>query len=143
VILVLLLAQSRIFFAMARDGLLPSFFANIHPEYHTPWYSTLALMVFTGAFGAFASLSMVGNLTSMGALFAFVIVCLGVLIMRYRHPELPRSFRVPWVPFVPVMGILICLLMMISLGWDTWVRLLAWLFFGLVIYFFHGRFKRA
>lgn len=139
VILVLLLGQSRIFYAMSYDGLLPSFFSKILPHYHTPWISNLILMVFVGSIAAFVPLEVVGHMTSIGTLLAFVIVCLGVLILRYKEPHLPRAFRAPWVPFVPIMGILICLLMMVSLGVETWMRLTTWLAIGLIVYFFYGR----
>jgi APA family basic amino acid/polyamine antiporter len=139
---VLLLGQSRILFAMARDGLLPKAFSNIHPRFHTPWITNLFLLVFVGLFGAFAPLWMVGSMTSIGTLLAFVIVCLGVLILRYVEPKLPRPFRTPWVPFVPIAGILVCLGLMLALGIDTWIRLVVWLVIGLVIYFYYGRFHR-
>ncbi len=142
VILVLLLGQSRILFAMARDGLLPKAFSSIHPRFHTPWMTNLILMLFVGLFGAFAPLSMVGSMTSIGTLLAFVIVCAGVLILRYLEPNLPRPFRTPWVPFVPAAGILVCLGLMVALGLDTWIRLIVWLVIGLVIYFYYGRFHR-
>ncbi len=142
VILVLLLGQSRIFFSMARDGLLPQMFCNIHPIFHTPWISTLILMVFAGSIGAFASLEVVGRMTSIGTLLAFVIVCVGVLILRYREPKLLRPFRTPWVPFVPIMGILVCLTMMLSLGFESWARLIIWMAIGFIIYFYYGRYHR-
>lgn len=142
VILVLLLGQSRILFAMARDGLLPKTFSSVHPRFHTPWLSNVILMIFVGLFGAFAPLWMVGSMTSIGTLLAFVIVCAGVLILRYAEPDLPRPFRTPWVPFVPVAGILVCLGLMIALGIDTWIRLAVWLLIGLGIYFYYGRFHR-
>lgn len=138
VILVLLFGQSRIFYVMSKDGLLPPIFSKIHPTFHTPWYSTLFLMVLVGALGAFAPLSTLGHMTSIGTLLAFVIVCICVIILRYRHPEIPRSFRTPWVPFVPIMGILVCLSMMVSLGIDNWLRLIGWMAIGWVIYFLYG-----
>ncbi len=139
VVLVLLLGQSRIFYAMSYDGLLPPFFSKILPHYHTPWISNLILMCFVGSIAAFVPLEIVGHMTSIGTLLAFVIVCLGVLILRYKEPHLRRSFRAPWVPFVPIMGILICLLMVVSLGVETWIRLIVWLAIGLIFYFFYGR----
>lgn len=139
VILVLLLGQSRIFYAMSRDGLLPKFFSELHPKYHTPWRSNIALMIFAGLFGAFAPLSVVGNMTSIGTLFAFVIVCAGVLLLRYTHPEYPRKFKTPFVPAVPILGILICTLMMLSLNLETWMRLIIWICVGIVIYFGYSR----
>lgn len=142
VILVMLLGQSRIFYSMSRDGLLPKFFSNIHPTFHTPWISTLLFMVFVGLIGAFCPLEVVGHMTSIGTLMAFVMVCLGVLILRYTHPQLPRPFRTPWVPFVPVMGILVCLAMMFSLGYESWLRLLIWMGIGLMVYFYYGRYTQ-
>lgn len=139
VILVLLLGQSRIFYSMSRDGLLPKFFSEIHPKYHTPWKSNVAVMIFAGLFGAFAPLSVVGHMVSIGTLLAFVLVCGGVLVLRYTHPEYPRSFVTPFVPWVPVMGILICLLMMISLNLETWLRLVIWLIIGIIVYFTYSR----
>lgn len=139
VILVLLLGQSRIFYSMSKDGLLPPIFSDIHPRFHTPWRCNLILLFFVSTIGAFLPLSVVGHMTSIGTLLAFVIVSIGVLLLRYRHPEIPRSFRTPWVPFVPIMGIIICLTMMISLGWENWIRLLVWLLIGLLVYFFYSR----
>lgn len=142
VILVLLLGQSRIFFAMAKDGLLPPFFCEVHPTYHTPWRSNLILMVFVGLFGGFAPLEVVGSMTSIGTLLAFVIVCAGVLVLRYIEPKIPRPFRTPFVPYVPLLGILVCLTMMFSLGLENWARLIVWLLIGLLVYFYYGRFHR-
>lgn len=138
VILVLLLGQSRIFYAMARDGLLPHIFSEIHPKLKTPWRSNLILMVFVMLFSAFAPISLVGHMTSIGTLFAFAIVCAGVLVLRYRHPEIPRPFRTPWVPLVPCLGILVCFTMMASLGEDNWLRLVVWFSIGTLIYAFYG-----
>lgn len=139
VVLVLLLGQSRIFFTMAKDGLLPKKFATVHSKYHTPWVSNLFLMVVVGSFAAFAPLSLVGHLTSIGTLLAFAIVCASVIVLRKTHPKLPRPFKTPFVPFVPIMGILICFILMFSLGIETWVRLIIWLIIGLAVYFAYGR----
>ncbi len=139
VILVLLLGQSRIFFNMSKDGLLPAFFSKVHHKYHTPWVSNLILMVAVGGFAAFAPLSLVGHLTSIGTLLAFAIVCASVLVLRKTHPKMHRPFRTPWVPFIPVMGILICLALMLSLGVTTWERLGIWILIGLVVYFTYGK----
>jgi APA family basic amino acid/polyamine antiporter len=139
VMLVFLLGQSRIFYIMARDGLLPGLFSEIHPRYQTPWKSNLVLMAFVGLFGAFAPLSMVGHMTSLGTLLAYAIVCAGVMVLRYTDPDHPRPFKVPFVPLVPLVGIALCLLMMISLGLENWARLLIWLVIGLVIYFCYGK----
>jgi len=140
VILVMLLGQSRVFFSMSRDGLLPRIFSEIHPRFCTPWRSNLLFMVFVSLFSAFAPISMVGHMTSIGTLFAFVIVCFGVLIMRRTHPDIPRPFRVPWVPLVPILGILVNCALMYGLGWENWTRLFVWLAFGLCVYFGYSRF---
>jgi APA family basic amino acid/polyamine antiporter len=141
VILVLLLGQSRIFYAMSSDGFLPPLFSKIHPKFHTPWISNLILMVFVGLTAAFAPLTAVGQMTSIGTLLAFVVVCLGVLVLRYKEPNLLRPFKTPWVPFVPLAGIIVCLLMMFSLGLATWLRLIIWLAIGMFIYFFYSRYQ--
>jgi APA family basic amino acid/polyamine antiporter len=139
VILVMLLGQSRVFFSMSRDGLLPRIFSDIHPKFRTPWRSNLMLMLFVSLFSAFAPISMVGHMTSIGTLFAFVIVCAGILIMRKTQPDVPRPFKTPWVPVVPILGILVNAMMMYGLGWENWLRLLVWLVIGLAIYFGYGR----
>lgn len=139
VVLVMLLGQSRIFYAMARDKLLPNFFSDIHPRFHTPWRSNLILMVFVGSIGAFAPIAAVGQMTSIGTLLAFTVVCAGVPILRYTDPELHRPFKTPFSPVVPLLGIGVCLTMMASLDPSAWARLLIWLGIGLVIYLFYGR----
>lgn len=139
VILVLMLGQSRIFFTMAKDGLLPRFFSTVHHKYHTPWVSSLIVMSMVGIFSAFAPLTLVGHLTSIGTLLAFAIVCASVLVLRKTRPDLPRPFKCPLVPLVPILGIITCFLMMISLGLATWARLSIWVLIGLVVYFLYGR----
>lgn len=139
VILVLLFGQSRVFFSMSRDGLLPKVFSEIHPRFRTPWRSNFLFMVFVSLLAAFAPISHLGHMTSIGTLFAFVIVCAGIMVMRAIEPTLPRPFRTPWVPLVPVLGILCNLYLMYGLGWENWVRLLVWLVIGLAIYFTWGR----
>ncbi|UYZ64536.1 amino acid permease [Hymenobacter weizhouensis] len=139
VILVDLLGQTRVFFAMAKDGLLPPVFARVHERFHTPLQSGLLLGLFIALFAGFVPIAVVGEMTSIGTLLAFVMVCLGVLIMRKKEPDAPRGFRTPWVPVVPVLGILTCLLMMASLPLDTWIRLAVWLALGLAIYYGYGR----
>jgi APA family basic amino acid/polyamine antiporter len=139
VIIVLLMGQSRIFYAMSRDKLLPPMFSHIHPRFHTPWRSNQLLMVFVGLLGAFMPLEVVGNMTSIGTLFAFVIVCLGVLILRYREPDLPRAFRVPYSPLIPILGIVTCSILMLSLELETWLRLIVWLAIGFIVYFTYSR----
>ncbi len=142
VILVLLLGQSRIFYSMAKDRLLPPQFCEINPKFRSPVNSHLILMVFVSAFCGFAPIKLVGELTSIGTLLAFILVCASVLILRKTHPRLPRPFRTPWSPLVPLMGILLCSLMMIFLGIDTWIRLIVWSAIGLLIYFLYSR-KRS
>jgi APA family basic amino acid/polyamine antiporter len=139
VVLVLLLGQSRIFFTMSKDGLLPSFFSIVHPRFHTPWVANLILMIAVGSFAAFAPLSLVGQLTSIGTLLAFAIVCASVIVLRRTHPDMPRPFKTPWVPVIPLLGILTCLALMFSLGWATWARLALWVIIGLVVYFCYGK----
>jgi APA family basic amino acid/polyamine antiporter len=139
VILVMLLGQSRVFFSMSRDGLLPKVFSDVHPKFRTPWRSNLLFMFFVSLFSAFAPISAVGHMTSIGTLFAFIIVCAGIIIMRRTQPALNRPFRTPWVPLVPVLGILVNLAMMLGLGWENWARLFGWLFIGLCIYFGYSR----
>ncbi len=139
VILVMLLGQSRVFYSMSRDGLLPGVFSDIHPKFRTPWRSNMLFMVFVSLFSAFAPISMVGHMTSIGTLLAFVIVCAGIMVMRKTQPGLPRPFRTPLVPLVPIMGIVVCFAMMASLGVDNWLRLVVWLVIGLTIYFTYSR----
>lgn len=138
VILVLLLGQSRIFFTMSKDGLLPPIFGVVHSRYHTPWISSLIVMTMAGLFAALAPLELVGHLTSIGTLLAFAIVCGSVIVLRHTRPDLPRPFRTPWVPLVPLLGIFTCLAMMLSLGWMTWLRLIVWIGIGLIVYFCYG-----
>jgi APA family basic amino acid/polyamine antiporter len=139
VILVMLMAQPRIFYTMANDGLLPPIFAKLHTKYRTPWVSTVITGLFAGLFAGTLPISLLGELVSIGTLLAFVIVCAGVLVLRYKEPNRPRPFRTPWVPVVPLLGIASCLYLMSALPIDTWARLLVWLLIGLVIYFVYGR----
>lgn len=139
VILVMLLGQSRVFFSMSRDGLIPSLFSDIHPKYRTPWKSNITFFIFVGLFAAFIPGSVTGDMTSIGTLFAFVLVSAGVWIMRVRRPDMPRGFKTPLVPFVPIMGIVVCAAMIYGLGPENWIRLLVWLVIGLVIYFSYSR----
>ena len=141
VILVMLLGQSRVFFSMSRDGLLPKLFCDIHPSFRTPWRSNLLLMVFVSLFSGFLPISNLGNMTSIGTLLAFVIVCIGVMVMRRTHPETPRPYRTPFVPVVPILGVIVCVAMMAFLDIATWIRLVVWLAIGLTIYFTYGRHK--
>jgi APA family basic amino acid/polyamine antiporter len=139
VILVMLLGQSRVFFSMSRDGLLPKLFSDIHPKFKTPWRSNLMFMVFVALFAALAPIQIVGEMTSIGTLFAFVLVSAGILVMRKTHPEMPRPFRTPLVPLVPVLGILFNLALMAGLGAENWMRLLVWMALGLAVYFGYSR----
>ena len=139
VILVLLLGQSRVFYSMARDGLLPPIFSQIHPRWKTPWRSNLIFMFFISFFAGLFPISKLGHMTSIGTLLAFVIVCVGVLVLRWTQPALARPFRCPCVPIFPILGILVCLAMMTSLDGETWARLVIWLLMGFVVYFFYGR----
>jgi APA family basic amino acid/polyamine antiporter len=134
VMLVTLLGQSRIFFSMSRDGFLPPVFQKVHPRFRTPWLGT----ALTGSLVAVASglvdISTLGTLTSMGTLLAFVIVSAGVLILRYRAPELPRPFRTPGMPWLPIVGVMVCLYLMVGLPLTTWIRLVVWLAIGMLVY---------
>jgi basic amino acid/polyamine antiporter, APA family len=140
VLLVMMLSQPRIFLAMARDGLLPkSFFGAIHEKFRTPWKSTLLTGAFVATLGGMLPLRLLAELVNIGTLFAFVVVCSAVLIMRKTNPDANRPFRAPLVPFVPIAGILTCLTLMFSLPVENWIRLIVWLFIGIVIYYFYGR----
>ncbi len=140
VMLVMMLSGPRVFLAMARDGLVPrSFFGAVHPRFRTPWKSTILIGVFVGTLSGLLPIDALLHLANIGTLFAFVVVCCAVLIMRRTNPGAERPFRCPWVPTVPILGILFCLLLMFSLPTANWWRLGAWLAIGLVIYFFYGR----
>jgi APA family basic amino acid/polyamine antiporter len=139
VILVMLLGQSRVFFTMSRDGLVPPVFSEVHPKYGTPWKANLIFFVLCGAFAAFVPEDVVGDMTSIGTLFAFILVCAGVWILRVRSPDLKREFKTPLVPLVPILGIIVCAAMILGLGWTNWLRLAVWLVIGLLIYAFYGR----
>lgn len=139
VILVDLLGQSRVFFSMSKDGLLPKVFSEIHPKFRTPWKSNIMLCAFIALFAAFVPIRVVGEMTSIGTLLAFVMVCAGVLILRKQQPNIHRPFKTPLVPLVPILGILTCFAMMTFLPGDTWLRLIIWLAIGLVIYYTYGK----
>jgi APA family basic amino acid/polyamine antiporter len=136
---VMLLGQSRVFFSMSKDGLLPKWASAVHPRFRTPYLSSIFVGLFVATFASIIPISVLGELVSIGTLLAFVIVCAGVWILRRRRPDLHRPFRTPWVPLVPILGILISGLMMVSLPRDTWIRLVVWLIIGMVLYFFYGR----
>jgi len=139
VMLVMLLGQSRVFYSMSRDGLLPEWAGAVHPKFRTPWISSITVGLFVAVFAALVPIGILGELVSIGTLLAFVIVCAGVWILRVRRPELHRPFKTPMVPLVPILGILISFGIMASLPIDTWWRLIIWLVIGMVIYFGYGR----
>jgi APA family basic amino acid/polyamine antiporter len=138
VLLVFQLGQPRIFFSMARDGLLPPVLAKVHPKYKTPYVGTILTGVFVAAFAAFANIAEVVDLTNIGTLFAFVLVSAGVIFLRRIDPDRPRPFRVPWVPITPLISIVACVYLMIQLPGVTWIRFGIWLVVGLIIYFTYG-----
>jgi len=140
VMLVMLLGQSRVFFSMSRDGLLPEWAGAVHPKFRTPWISSITVGLFVAVFASVIPIGILGELVSIGTLLAFVIVCAGVWLLRIRRPELHRPFSTPWVPFVPIMGIVISFALMASLPFDTWIRLFVWLAIGMAIYFGYGRY---
>ena len=139
VMLVMLLGQSRVFYSMSRDGLLPEWAGKVHPRFRTPYISSITVGIFVAIFASLIPIGILGELVSIGTLLAFVIVCAGVWILRVRRPELHRPFRTPWVPIVPILGIVVSGLMMASLPLDTWLRLIFWLIAGMAVYFFYGR----
>ena len=139
VILVMLLGQSRVFFSMSRDGLVPPVFAQVHPKFRTPHKSNMIIFVFTGLFAAFVPADVSGEMTSIGTLFAFILVCAGVWILRVRRPDVERGFRVPAAPVVATLGIITCGAMIYGLGWTNWMRLLVWLLIGFIFYFGYGK----
>jgi len=139
VILVMLYGQSRVFYSMSEDGLVPKVFSEPHPKFKTPWKSNLLFFVFTSLFAAFLPDSIVGEMTSIGTLFAFILVCAGVWILRRRRPDLQRGFTVPALPLVSILGIIVCGAMIYGLGWTNWLRLIIWLVIGLVFYFAYGK----
>jgi len=142
VLLVFQLGQPRIFFSMARDGLLPASFARVHPRFRTPYVTTILTGVAVGVCAMFTSIDEMVDLTNIGTLFAFILVCIGILILRKRDPNRPRAFRTPWSPVVPMLGVISCAYLMLGLPWVTWLRFALWLLLGLVIYFSYG-FKRS
>ena len=139
VILVMLLGQSRVFYSMSHDGLVPPIFSAIHPKFRTPYKSNLLFFVFTSLFAAFVPVDIVGEMTSIGTLFAFILVCAGVWMMRIKRPDIERGFTVPALPLVAILGIITCTAMIYGLGWTNWLRLAGWLAIGLVLYFGYGR----
>lgn len=138
VILVMLLGQSRVFFSMSKDGLLPKVFSSVHPKYQTPARSNIMFMLFVSLFAAFVPARVVGEMTSIGTLFAFILVCIGVWVMRVKMPEAPRAFKTPLVPLIPILGIFTCFFMMAFLPLDTWIRLIVWMIIGFDVYLWYG-----
>ncbi|MBC7654317.1 MAG: amino acid permease [Oligoflexus sp.] len=139
VILVMLMGQSRVFFTMSKDGLVPKVFSDVHPKFQTPYKSNLLFAVFVSLFAAFVPVAIVGEMVSIGTLFAFILVCIGIIWMRKTNPDTPRPFRTPWVPFVPIAGVVVCFTMMVFLPLDTWLRLAIWMIIGVVVYFLYGK----
>ncbi|WLD23863.1 amino acid permease [Flavobacterium dauae] len=138
VILVMLLGQSRVFYSMSKDGLLPKMFSDLSKR-QTPWKTNVVFMVFVSIFAGFVPVSDLGHMVSIGTLFAFTLVCIGILVLRKTQPNIERPFKTPLVPLVPVLGIIVCLIMMVSLPVESWERLAIWLALGLVIYFAYSK----
>lgn len=139
VILVLLLGQSRVLFAMARDGLLPAKLAAVHPKFGTPWLITVVTSAVVAILAGFVPLSKLSELVSIGTLFAFVVVCVGVIILRKTRPDLKRAFKSPGVPILPILAVAACVWLMLNLPVDTWVRFLIWMGAGFLVYFVYGK----
>jgi APA family basic amino acid/polyamine antiporter len=138
VLLVFQLGQPRIFMAMARDGLLPRYFARIHSRFRTPYITTIWTGIAVGGVAMFTDIGSLADLTNIGTLFAFILVCCGVIVLRKKDPSRPRPFRVPLVPWFPVLGVIFCFALMLSLPIETWIRFFVWLALGLAIYFLYG-----
>jgi APA family basic amino acid/polyamine antiporter len=138
VILVMLMGQSRVFFSMSNDGLVPKIFSQLHPKFKTPWKSNVLFFIFVGLIAAFIPASIISDMTVIGTLFAFVLVCIGIIVLRKTDPSLPRPFRTPWVPVIPVLGIVVCTGLIYTLGPANWLRLVLWLIVGVFIYFCYG-----
>ena len=139
VMLVMLMGQSRVFYTMSKDGLLPPFFSEIHSKFRTPWKTNIFFLVFVSLFAGLVPVSDLGHMVSIGTLLAFVLVCVGVMVMRKKMPDAPRAFKTPWVPFVPIAGIVICLALMYALPNESWARLVIWMALGVLIYFVYGK----
>lgn len=139
VILVMMMGQSRVFFSMSKDGLVPKVFSDLHEKFRTPFKSNLILFVCTAPFAGLVPGSIVGDLTSFGTLFAFVLVCLGIWVMRVKNPEVPRPFKTPLVPLIPLLGAVICALLILALDYKTQLMAFGWLLFGLIVYFGYGK----
>jgi APA family basic amino acid/polyamine antiporter len=139
VILVMMLGQSRVFWAMAGDGLLPAWFSKVHPRFRTPYVTTAVTGTVVGTSGGLLPIDVLAEMVSIGTLLAFVLVCGGVWVMRHTRPGVVRPFKTPWVPVVPILGMASCLYLMLGLPLATWVRLIVWMLIGLVVYFAYGR----
>jgi APA family basic amino acid/polyamine antiporter len=139
VILVMLMGQPRIFFTMAKDGLLPSSFSRVHPKFRTPYVTTILTGIIACTIAGLLPIHILSELVSIGTLFAFSIVCISIIILRKKRPDVARPFRTPFVPWVPIAGAAICFVQMLSLPWETWERLFIWMAIGLIIYFFYSR----
>ena len=139
VVLVMLMGQPRIFFAMSKDGLLPKSFSKVHSRFQTPYITTIITGTVAAIVAGLFPINILGELVSIGTLFAFVVVCISVIILRKTRPDVARSFKTPWVPLVPILGAGICFVQMASLPADTWWRLIIWMAIGILIYFFYGR----
>ncbi|WP_293306815.1 amino acid permease [Pedobacter sp. UBA5917] len=139
VILVMLMGQSRVFYTMSKDGLLPKFFSSIHSKFRTPFKTNIFFMLFVSIFAGFVPVTDLGHMVSIGTLFAFSLVCIGVMLLRKTDPDRPRPFKTPLVPFVPIMGIIVCVYLMSSLPIEAWIRLAIWMALGIAIYFFYGK----
>jgi APA family basic amino acid/polyamine antiporter len=135
----MLMGQSRVFYSMSRDGLVPKIFSDVHPKYRTPYKANWIFFLLVGLFAAFIPEDIVGSMTSIGTLFAFILVCAGIWILRRKSPELQRQFKTPLVPLVPILGILVCGAMVFGLGWTNWLRLAVWLALGFIIYFTYSK----
>ena len=138
VVLVMLMAQPRVFFSMSNDGLLPPAFAKVHPKFRTPYVPQILTGIVAAVVAGLFPVGLLGQLVSIGTLLAFVIVCVGIIVLRRRSPDMPRPFKTPMVPVVPLLGVAFCLGLMVSLGLDTWIRLVVWMAIGFVIYFMYG-----
>ncbi|MGH9163368.1 MAG: amino acid permease, partial [Vicinamibacteraceae bacterium] len=138
VMVVMLLGQTRVFFSMAKDGLLPRWAATIHPKFRTPYITTIVTGVAVGIAAGFTPINILGELVSIGTLLAFVIVSAGIIVLRYKRPDLERPFRTPFVPVVPILSVLVSLALMLGLPVETWERLVIWMAIGFVVYFVYG-----
>jgi APA family basic amino acid/polyamine antiporter len=138
VMVVMLIGQTRVFYSMANDGLLPPWAKTVHPKFRTPYITTILTGVAVGIASGFTPIGILGELVSIGTLLAFVIVSLGILVLRYRRPELDRPFKTPWVPVVPILSAFVALALMAGLPLPTWERLIIWMVLGVVVYFTYG-----